>query len=182
MQTSARCAIVNQQRLALLQSKPPSVVVIVNHWTSYKTVPTYGTVEQQVTSLRMTLQVLDALAIPVIIQYQIPICEFQNRLVGVRLFEGRIVSGSKCLTKSRDNEMRLAIGEQVSKLAEDCESAPCEMADLSPLLCDAICLPFRDSVNIFADASHISPSASRLTASFYQDKIRKVLLAKQRLP
>lgn len=181
VQTSARCAIVNQQRLTLLQSKPPSVVVIVNHWTSYTNVPIYGTVEQQVASLRTTLQVLDALAIPVIIQYQIPICEFQNRLVSVRLFEGRIVSGSKCLAKSRDDEMRLAVGEQVSKLAQDCESAPCEVVDLSPLLCDANCHPFRDGVNIFADASHISPSASRLTASLYRDKIRNLLSAKQHL-
>jgi peptidoglycan/LPS O-acetylase OafA/YrhL len=175
IQTSDYCATINDQRRALLESKPPSVVVIVNHWTNYLTIPAYGTVEQQLASLETTLGILQELSIPSIVQYQVPICEFRNQPISFRLFEGRITHGRECLAREDEKTMRLEMGEGVSRLVDNCDSAPCKLVDLSPILCLSTCRPFQGSINIFADESHISPSASRLTSAIYQASINRVL-------
>jgi len=177
VQTSESCAIVNNQRLALLRSKPPSVVVIVNHWTDYADYTPYGTVEQQLASLTAVISTLQELAIPSIIQYQVPICEFRNQLIDFRIKEGRLVKNSECSAGKRESAMRLTMGELVYKLRDHCNAAPCEVLDLSPILCNAICRPFRDGTSIFADDSHISSSASRLTSVLYQSVLSTVLQA-----
>lgn len=175
IQTSQDCRRVNEERLSLIKSEPPSVLVIVNHWTNYKHLPIYGPADQQVLSLETTLNILQELRVPVLIQNQIPICEFRNQLVQFRIFDGSAVQNSNCLANRNDSTLRLAIGKRVAGLVSQCDQAPCRVVDLTETLCFKLCLPFRNGVNIFADDSHISPSASRLTAPIYESSIRSIL-------
>lgn len=175
VQTSPNCGRTNAERLSLLRLAPPSVLVIVNHWTNYSSFPVYGLAKQQVLSFGTTLEVLQELQIPVLVQYQIPICEFRNQLISLRFFEGSMVGGSDCLVRKDELVMRLDIGRQIQRLVNQCNQTPCAMVDLTESLCSEICRPFRNGISIFADDSHISPSASFLTAPVYESAIRKIL-------
>ena len=174
VQTSESCRSVNNQRLALLQEKPPSLVVIITHWTNYSEYLSYGSISQQITSLKVTLRVLQQLQIPTLIQYQIPICDYRNQLINVRFFEGSFVRGGQCLAEFREDQTRSVIGELVLQLASECDQAVCEVIDLSDSLCFEKCLPFRDQVNLFSDKSHLSASASILTSHIYESVIRRL--------
>lgn len=175
VQTSEECRQVNKERLSLIRSQPPSVLVIVNHWTNYAHFPDYGTADQQVLSLETTLNMMQELHVPVLIQNQIPICDFHNQLIRFRFFDGSVVQNSNCSARRNDEALRSAIGERVAGLLNQCEEAPCRIVDLTEALCIKFCQPFRNGINIFADESHISPSASRLTAPVYESSIRLIL-------
>lgn len=174
-QTSSICGDVNAQRLALLRSNPPSVVVVVNHWTNYAEFLPYGSVDQQSDSLETTIRVLQDLRIPTLIQEQIPICEFRNQLLNFRFFEGLLRSESSCLARQKDEEMRTAIKVRVQAMTHLCDRAPCKTVDLGPTLCDKDCRPFKGGINIFSDKSHISPSASKLVAPVFETAIEELL-------
>ena len=175
VQTSTSCGTLNAERLSLLRSAPPSVLIIVNHWTNYSSLPVYGLTNQQVLSFETTLGVLQKLRIPVLVQYQIPICGFRNQIISLRFFEGSIVRGSECLVSKTERVMRLDIGGQIQRLVDQCNFTPCKTVDLTESLCSETCQPFRNGISIFADESHISSSASRLTAPVYESAIRMIL-------
>jgi len=166
------CDALNNERYSTLLRSPPDVLVIVNHWTNYLDFSTGNTGEQSlVKSLSGTLAKVRSLGIKVILQYQIPDCDFRNQIINIRYFEGEWTKASRCLSTSRTAASRNRIGREVLRIAESCEGG-CRVVDLTPVLCNEVCQPFKNGVNMFADRSHISASASRLTARLFADAMR----------
>ena len=175
VQTSTQCAEVNAQRLALLRARPPEVVVIINHWTNYMNLGNYGSLDQQSKSLEVTLEILQSLGISSVIQYQIPICDFQNRLFPFRYYGGRITTSSTCEAPIEEIEFRHEMGGRLHQIAKQCRNVSCKVVNLTSVLCKESCTPFKNGVNVFSDRSHISPSASRSSIQLFEDAISEIL-------
>jgi peptidoglycan/LPS O-acetylase OafA/YrhL len=174
-QTSEECSVINEQRLRLLSDSPPSVLVIVNHWTNYLSYPGYGSPEVQVQAFKITLKLIQSLQIPLIVQYQIPQCEYRNQVFNFRFVRGSFRGTTGCEMSSEVSRARDLIGDEVRRLVGGCTESPCVLVDITPAICRDACRPFLDGVNIFSDASHISRSANKLAIPIFQRAADEVL-------
>lgn len=175
VQTSEECSKVNEERLRLLTDKPPSLLVIVNHWTNYLSFPEYGSPNQQVKSFEETVNRVQSLGVPLIVQYQIPECNYRNQVLNVRFTKGSFHDASGCEMSSEVSDARDLIGDKVRQIIQSCTGSPCVLVDITPAICPNICKPFLNGVNIFSDASHISKSANTLTVPIFQRAAEKIL-------
>ncbi len=175
VQTSEDCSQINEERLRLLSDEPPSLLVIVNHWTNYLSFPGYGSPNQQVRSFEETVNRVQSLGVPLIVQYQIPECNYRNQVLNVRFTKGSFRDASGCEMSSEVSDARDLIGDRVLQIIQSCTGSPCVLVDITPAICPSICKPFLNGVNIFSDASHISKSANTLTVPIFQRAADNIL-------
>jgi peptidoglycan/LPS O-acetylase OafA/YrhL len=175
VQTSEECLKINEQRLRLLSNDPPSMLVIINHWTNYLSFPGYGSPDQQVKSLEQTVNRIQSLGIPLIMQYQIPDCDYRHQIINYRFIGGLFRSASGCQMSSEVSTARDLIGDEVRRIIGSCTGSPCVIVDIEPTICPTTCKPFMNGVNIFSDRSHISKSANTLTVPVFERAAREVL-------
>jgi len=175
VQVSDECSKANQERLRLLSDYPPSLLVIINHWTNYLSSPRYGGPNQQVKSFEETVNRIQSLGVPLIVQYQIPECNYRNQVLNFKFAGGSFRSASGCEMSSEVSAARDLIGDKVRQIIDTCTGSPCVLVDITPAICPDTCKPFLNGVNIFSDASHVSKSASMLTIPLFQRAADEVL-------
>ena len=170
-QTTDLCRRVNGERLNLITTTPPDLLIIVNHWTNYANAPRgtygdYGSEESQISAFRETLERLDELKIPLLVQEQIPICDYTHNYFKYYILSKLRKSPFTCSDWSQLEPLRERMAFAIQAMIEKYSSGA-RMIDVRSYICDTICAPFRNGVNMFADSSHISRSASKLLASPY---------------
>lgn len=173
--TTPFCNQFNDIRLEKTKLLNPDLVIIVNHQTSWLVDRLndggrpWATKSNQIEGLSRTLDWLDNLKIPAIVQGEIPICDFK-----VNLLSRFSVKRQSCLRNFDRQPLHLELLGATQKLVSNYKRHI--FFDPTGAICPRLkCAPFLNKKMVFADVSHLSPSGSRLLTPIYKEAIEKVL-------
>jgi peptidoglycan/LPS O-acetylase OafA/YrhL len=168
---SSDCSILNQERYKLLRSKPPDVLIIVNHGTNYlkPQYPGFNSIADQVATTRRTLEIVRDLGVPILFQMQVPSCGGAPSVLQPRW---------RCATSATTERDRQELLRDLT-LGKVVPQPGVYGLDLTARICqrDEHCRDLRDGVSIFSDATHLSPSFSRELGPLYERGLKTVLQA-----
>ncbi len=176
-QVDQECARLNSERLEFLRDSRPHAVILVNHWSNYRRFGKFGDPETWTRAMRETIESISRLDIPVVIQHQIPECQTSNSLLRSVLSDRGWEDAYLC--RSAEDSVRYinAVITGLEAMCSNRKEANCLTVDVVESLCQSreTCRAFVGRTNYFSDATHISPSASRLTSDQYTKAIRAIL-------
>lgn len=176
-QVDPECAKLNAERLRFLRDTRPDAVILVNHWLNYRGFGAFGNPEAWTRGMRDTIRSISRLDIPVVIQHQIPECRTSNSLLRSVLSDRGWEDAYLC--RSAEDSVRYvnAVITGLEAICSNRKESNCLTVDVVESLCQSreTCRAFVGRTNYFSDATHISPSASRLTSDQYSKAIRAIL-------
>lgn len=176
-QVDPECAKLNAERLRFLRDTRPDAVILVNHWLNYRGFGAFGNPEAWTRGMRDTIRSISRLDIPVVIQHQIPECRTSNSLLRSVLSDRGWEDAYLC--RSAEDSVRYvnAVITGLEAICSNGKESNCLTVDVVESLCQSreTCRAFVGRTNYFSDATHISPSASRLTSDQYSKAIRSIL-------
>ncbi len=173
--TSKQCDSFNEDRFGTTKLLRPDLVIIVNHQTGYMVDrlngggTSWATKSKLIDGLSKTLEWLENLGIPAVVQGEIPVCDFKVNLIS------KFSKKRQSCWKNYDDqplhlEFLLASQKLVLNYKRDLFFDP--RLTVCP---NANCAPFLNNKMIFGDISHLSPTGSRMLTPIYIDAIKKVL-------
>jgi hypothetical protein len=176
---NGQCDSFNNARFSKIKEISPDFVVVVNHQTAYRDenlsggrVASWSASSNQIEGLAMTLEFFDKLRIPVIVQGEIPVCDFKVN------FLSRVLNRNSCMRNLDAQTLHLEFINASQKLVSRFEHHA--FIDPTDVICpNSRCAPFLKGKMVFVDVSHLSPSGSRLLTPQYSEAIKKVLEQKK---
>jgi peptidoglycan/LPS O-acetylase OafA/YrhL len=176
IEINGQCDSFNKVRFSKLGELNPDLVIIVNHQTAYlderlsgKSVSSWSTATKQIEALSKTLEWFDSLEIPVVVQGEIPVCDFKVNLLS-RVLNWR----QSCLRNFDRQTQHLEFLSSTQKVVSKFDRHV--FFDPTSVICpNSKCAPFSYKKMVFVDVSHLSPSGSRLVTPLYIKAIKQVL-------
>ena len=175
LRITEKCDEFNGLRLASILKERPTLVIIVNHPTSYidkrlnDGFEKNFTRDQLMSGLDRLLELLNAEGVPAIVQGEIPVCDFHVNLISKYSLKRRF-----CLKNFNEQLLHLDFLGRTQKLVEKFDLNL--FFDPRPKVCPKPrCAPFLNGKMIFADVSHLSPTGSRMLTPLYIEAIKQVL-------
>ena len=176
VEINGQCDSFNEVRFSKIRELNPDFVIIVNHQTAYRfermsgtRVSSWSTATKQIEALSKTLEWLDNLKIPAVVQGEIPVCDFKLNLIS-RVLNWR----QSCLRNFDRQTQHLEFLSSTQKVVSKFDRHV--FFDPTSVICpNSKCAPFSSKKMVFVDISHLSPSGSSLVTPLYIEAIKQVL-------
>jgi hypothetical protein len=156
------CQNLNRSRRELLQTKPPDVLVMVNHVTNYMDpgYPGFNSLAQQLALTRETLLYAHDIGVPVLFQLSIPSCESNASILQPL---------GRCAKSTTDERDRLRFARELAS-TNAIRHFGVVALDLSEAICGVgpSCYANRGGTRRYSDPTHLSPTFSRELGPLYK--------------